>query len=297
MIINSGNLKTLGTGYKAAFQRGLGMAASQMGLVATTVPSTTGKEEYGWLGKFPGMREWLGDRVINNIATHDYTIKNRDWEDTIAVDRNDIEDDSWGIYAPLFEEMGRATEAHPDELVWALLKAGFTTPCFDGQYFFDTDHPVLDADGSPQSVANTDGGSGTPWFLIDDSRALKPVLFQERKKPQFVAKDNPDDENVFWKKQFVYGVDARYNVGFGFWQFAWGSKQTLNAANYAKARKALMEMKGDFGRPLGLKPKLLVVPPALESAALKIVNNELAAGGETNEWKGTAKVEVVPWLA
>ncbi|WP_066667356.1 MULTISPECIES: Mu-like prophage major head subunit gpT family protein [unclassified Sphingomonas] len=297
MIINTGNLKTLGIGYKAAFQRGLDQAVSQRAIIATTVPSSTGSEEYGWLGKAPNMREWLGDRVVQNMAQHDYTIKNRDWELTIGVGRNDIEDDNWGVYAPLMEEMGRSVIAHPDQLCFAMLKAGFTTPCYDGQFFFDTDHPVLDELGAPTTVANTDGGAGTPWFLIDDTRALKPILFQERKKPVFIAKDNPEDERVFWNKEFIYGTDARYNVGFGFWQFAWGSRQTLNAANYATARASMMNMKGDYGRPLGVMPRLLVVPPALESAALKIVNNELGPNGETNEWKGTAKVEVVPWLA
>ena len=297
MLVNSGTLRTLGTSFNSKFKNGLAMAASQRELVATTVPSSTASEEYGWLGKVPGMREWLGDRVIQNIETHEYTIKNRDWEQTIGVERNKIEDDNVGIYAPLFEEMGRATEAHPEELVFNLLKAGFATPCYDGQNFFDTDHPVLDANGEEISVANTDGGAGTPWFLIDDTRALKPIIFQERKKPQMIAKDDPDSESVFWKKLFVYGVDARYNVGFGFWQFAWGSRQPLNAATYKLARQSMMSMKGDFGRVLGVRPMLLVVPPEHESAALKLVNNELGANGETNEWKGTAKVEVVPWLA
>ena len=168
MLINSDNLKTLGTGFQAAFKRGLGQAAAQRSLVATPVPSSTKSEEYGWLGKMPNMREWLGDRVIQNIKTHDYTIKNRDWELTLGVDRNDIEDDNVGVYTPLFEEMGRSVEAHPEQLVFELLKAGFTTPCYDGQFFFDTDHPVLDAAGAEISVANTDGGVGTPWFLIDE---------------------------------------------------------------------------------------------------------------------------------
>ncbi len=297
MIVNSGNLRTLGVGFNAAFKMGRGMATSRRAIVSTSVPSTTGKEEYGWLGKFPGMRKWVGDRQLNNLKAHDYSIKNEDWEDTVAVDRNDIDDDNLGIYGPMFQEMGIACEQHPDELVFGLLKAGFTTPCYDGQYFFDTDHPVLDESGVEQSVANTDGGSGTPWFLIDDSRALKPVIFQERKKPQFVSKDRPEDDNVFMRKQFIYGVDARYNVGFGFWQLAWGSKQTLNAANYAAARAAMMSMKGDFGRKLGVRPRVLIVPPSLESAGLKLLNNELGANGETNEWKGTARLEVVEWLA
>lgn len=297
MIVNSGNLKTLGTGFKAAFQRGLGQAASQRALIATTVPSSNATEEYGWMGKVPGMREWIGDRVLNSIKTYDYRIKNKDWEDTVEVERNDIEDDNLGLYGPMMEEMGMSTMRHPETLIWDLLKAGFAANCYDGQFFFDTDHPRLDAAGKEVSVANTDGGAGTPWFLAQTNRAIKPIIFQERKKPNFVAKDNPEDDNVFFRKKFVYGVDARYNVGFGFWQFIWGSKQPLTAANYAIARAALMGMKGDYDTPLGIMPDTLFVAPAQESAARKLLNSEYAAGGETNEWKGTAKLEIVPWLA
>lgn len=297
MIINQGNLRSLYIGYRTAFQSGLDQAESMYGRIATTVPSSTREEEYGWLGKIPTMREWLGDRVIQNIKTHDYRIKNRPFELTIGVDRDDIEDDNIGIYAPLFAEMGMATSAHREQLIWGLLKAGFATACYDQQNYFDTDHPVLDENGVEVSVANTDGGAGAPWFLIDDRRALKPILFQMRKEPAFVALDKPDDENVFQRKQFQYGVEARYYAGYGFWQFAWGSKQALSAANYAAARAALIGMKGDYGRPLGIMPRLLVVGPTLESAGRKLLNSEYAAGGETNEWKGTAELLVVPWLA
>ncbi len=297
MLISPATLRTLGVGFSGAFQRGLGRAASQRALVSTEIQSTTKSNDYGWLGKFPRMKKWLGDRVIEQLKGYKYSLDNEDWEDTIEVDRNDIEDDNIGFYSPLFEEMGMAVETHPDELVFALLKAGFATNCYDGQYFFDTDHQVLDENGQPVSVANTDGGAGTPWFLIDDTRALKPIILQMRKKAQIVSKDAPTDDNVFMRKKFLYGVDARYTVGFGFWQYAWGSKQTLDAAHYATARAALSGMKGDYGRPLGIKPSLLVVPPSLESAGRKILNSENAAGGETNEWKGTAKLEVVPWLA
>lgn len=57
MHINNANLKTLYTAFNAAFKAGLGQAASQYGQIATTVPSTTGTEEYGWLGALPGLRE------------------------------------------------------------------------------------------------------------------------------------------------------------------------------------------------------------------------------------------------
>jgi phage major head subunit gpT-like protein len=126
---------------------------------------------------------------------------------------------------------------------------------------------------------------------------LKPIILQKRKDFEFVAIDRLTDDNVFRNKEFQYGADARGNAGFGFWQFAWGSKQTLDATHYATARAALSGMKGDYGRPIGIMPNLLVVPPALESAARKILNSEYATGGETNEWKGTAELLVVPWLA
>lgn len=297
MIINGANLSMLYKGFKTSFQKGLDEAPSQWPIIATRVTSTTREEEYGWLGRFPNLREWIGDRVIQNMKTHSYSIKNKTYEGTVSVDRDDIKDDNIGIYAPMFEEMGRSTKAHDDLLVWGLLKQGWTGKCYDGQAFFDTDHPVLGEDGKEVSVANTDGGTGTPWFLIDDTRALKPLIFQEREKFQFVAKDDPKDDNVFMRKEYVYGVDGRRNVGFGFWQFAWGSKQELTPETYALARKSLMEMKGDHGRPLGLRPTKLIVPPGLEGKALKILNNDNAAGGETNEWKGTAQAVVVPWLA
>lgn len=297
MLINAANLAALRTGFSTAFQSGLSQASTMHTRVATPVTSTQKEQKYGWLGKVPNVREWVGPRAVQNLSQHDYAIKEKPWELTIAVDRDDIETDNLGIYGPMFTEMGQSTGAKWDQLVFALLKTGFTTECYDGQNFFDTDHPVLDADGNPTTVANTDGGAGTPWFLLDVSRALKPIILQKRRDFTFAAKDKLTDDNVFDNNEFVYGADARGNVGFGFWQFAWGSKQTLNAANYATARAALTGMKGDHGRPLGIMPNLLVVPPALESAGRKILNSEYATGGETNEWKGTAELLVVPWLA
>ena len=63
------------------------------------------------------------------------------------------------------------------------------------------------------------------------------------------------------------------------------------------ARKALIGMKGDHGRPLGLLPDTLIVPPALEDKAREVVTAERNAAGATNIWKGTAEPVVVPWLA
>lgn len=297
MIINSANLAAIRTGFNTSFRRGLGQATSQYAQIATIVPSSTKETRYGWLGKMPNMRNWIGERNVQGLSEHDYSIVNEDFELTIGVDRNDIKDDNLGVYDPMFVEMGESVAAHPDLLTFKALSEGFTRPCYDGQNFFDTDHPVLDADGEVTTVSNTGGGSGPAWFLMSTQRALKPLIFQDREKPVFTAMDDPKDPRVFMNKEFIYGTDARYAVGFGFWQMAFGSRQPLNAETYAAARTALQGMKGDYGRPLGIMPNLLVVSPAMEQEALELLNAERNAAGATNIWRSTATMMMSPWLA
>lgn len=182
--------------------------------------------------------------------------------------------------------------------LYSLLGAGFTTVCYDGQFFYDTDHPVIGAGGATvTTVSNFQGGSGTPWFLFDGSREIKPMIFQERLAPEFTSVNRPNDESVFGEDIYTFGVRRRCAVGFGLWQLSHASRQTLTAANYAAARAAMMGLRADGGRPLGIRPNLLIVPPSLEEAALGIVNTEYGASGASNVWKGTAEVIVAPWLA
>ena len=273
-------------------------ANSQYMQVATVVPSSTAEEIYAWLGKISGLREWIGERQVQNLRQHGYTLRNRDFEDTIEVDRNHIEDDKFGVYGPMFTAMGEAVAAHADQLVWPLLKAGFSEPCYDGQYFFDTDHPVIEADGGTTTASNTGGGAGAGWYLMDLRGALKPLVFQSRKRADnIVRKDREEDDNVFDRRQFLYGVHARSEAGFGLWQKAYGSKQGLTKDTFKAGYAALEAMLGDHGRPLGIMPTHLVVPPALREAGLEILNAERDANGATNVWRGTAELVVVPWLA
>jgi len=264
--------------------------------IAMQVPSATSQNDYSWLGEVPGMKEWVDERTIEDLKAWDYTIKNKDWESTIGVDRNTIEDDQLGIINPRIQGLADAARTHPDQLVFQLLDTGFDEVCFDGQYFFDTDHPL--EDGSTQSnkittafgetgfqealvlirkmkgwtgrALNINGpftlvvspqdevealklatnsklanGEDNPykalikevivraditdgrWFLLCTNKPIKPLILQMRKQPEFVAQDDPTkSETVFMRKKFLYGVDARYNVGFGLYQLAVGSTGT-----------------------------------------------------------------------
>lgn len=297
MLINRQNLQAMFNGFSTIFNNAFAAAPSHWDQVAMMVPSTSQAETYAWLGSTTRFREWIGDRVIQNLKLHDYTIKNKPYENTIGVDRDQIDDDSYGVYSPMIANMGADAKTHPDELVFALLAAGFATVGYDGQYFFDTDHPVQNADGSVASVSNFGGGAGTAWYLLDTSKPIKPLIFQKRKDYKFVAMDQETDEAVFSRKEYRYGVDARCNVGFGLWQCAYASKQALDAAAYGAARAALMSVKGDNGKPLGVRPTLLVVPPSLEKTGLEILQAEKNAAGATNIYQNTAKLLVSPWLA
>lgn len=300
MEITPQNLRNLFVGYRANFQGGLNQAESMYQQLATVVPSTTGSEEYPWLGQLPGMREWIGDRVIHGLETHGYTIKNKPFELTVGVKRTSVEDDTYGIYAPMMTELGRASGAQPDELAFGVLKDGYKLKCYDDKPFFADNHLVKDAKGKDVAQSNMDlGGNGESWYVMDTTRAIKPLIFQDRKKPNFVALTAETDPNVFTKAEYQYGVDSRCNVGFGFWQMAHASNQELTPDNLWKAIKSIEARKGDFGRPLALRATVLVVPPSLQDVANKLLTADLLASGgatETNTLKGRLKSMVVPWL-
>lgn len=291
MIVNQGNLGNLFTGFKTAFNNGFRGVMPDWDKVATLVQSGTRTENYSWLGQFPQLREWLGDRQVKSMSQYNYSITNKTYEGTVSVAREDIEDDQFGVYSPMFQEMGHAAATHPDSLVFALMAAGFATLCYDGQYFFDTDHPV----GTGTS-SNSGGGSGAPWVLMDASRPLKPFIFQRRRDYQLIAMTDPNDEGVFTRKEFRYGVDGRCNVGYGFWQMAYGSKQTLDAGNFNAARAALEGYRSDEGRPLGIKPNLLVVGPSNRAAAEALLLAQMNAAGASNTLYKAVGLVVTPWL-
>lgn len=290
--ISAATLAAMYQSLNALFMQGLGIGEIYWDKLATLSPSTTGQEDYAWLGAFPALREWLGDRVIQNLALHGYSIKNKDYEATIGISRNDVLDNKMGMYRTPLIQLGQNARLHPDSLIFTLLAAGFATVCYDGQYFIDDDHPV----GS-STASNDGGGSGTAWYLMYTKGFIKPLIYQHRQSPQLVALDQATDENVFMRKQFQYGVDYRSNVGYGLWQMAYGSKQTLDADAYAAGRAAMAAFTNDKGIPLGFIPNLLVVPPSLETAGREILLAQRNGAGATNVWQGTAELMMVPYLS
>ena len=288
MKITPSALAELNTTFRKEFQDAYSSAPVAFETFTTTVPSGSAQNDYGWMTKLPKMREWLGERMVQSVAASSYTLRNKDWELTVEVDRNDIEDDNLGIYSTLFQEMGMSARQHPQELVASVLEANPT--CFDGKAFFADDHPVNPYDSTKGTYDNLRSGTLTAanfeaarlvlagfkdeggrvlglrgthlvvppaleitakrivgnvfgydatdkvqvenpykglaevvvleqltdandWYLFDCRRPIKPMIFQNRKALNLVARVSTNDDNVFWQKKFVWGADARYNVG------------------------------------------------------------------------------------
>jgi phage major head subunit gpT-like protein len=294
-IPNLETLKIFDTMFSKAFADGLAKATDDYSLIATTIGSSTKINTYAWLGSFPRMREWIGDREIQGLADFPaYQLTNKKWELTIGVPRDDLEDDQYGLYMPIAEEMGFESRNHKTELVFSALLNGNAAGaiCYDGKPFFAPDHPVK---GAP--VANFTAGGQPPWVLIDDTRPLKPIIFQNRRDPVLINKNRVDDDNMFWEDKAIWGMDARYVAGYGFWQLAHMSLAELTEDNFAAATLAMRSLKNNSGQRLNVRPTLLVVGPELEVKAKRLLQQVAKANGESNIMLNAVKLHVSNFFA
>lgn len=282
----------------AAYTRGLNAANPQWSMIATEVPSSGAQNFYGWLKDLPGIVEWVGERQLADLGKHGYSIVNKTWESSISISRDEVDDDQIGHYSVIAQNYGDQVAYFPDTLAYPLLAAGFTTLCYDGQNYFDTDHPLETTPATTFSnvVGDPSTDTGEPWFLIDDTKVLKPVVYQNRRP--FVFKNmNPTGEYTWFNNRYAAGVDGRCNVGFSFPQLAIGSKAALTDANYEEAKKLLQKMKKVDGTPIGVRATKLVVGPDNEAAAKKLIARMLIEGGDSNIYYNDVEIVVSPLIS
>lgn len=291
-VIPASMLEAMYTNFNILFLQGRGSASPVVGEIATVRTSTTEEEGFIIPGQLGRLRKWIGERVVNNLNAQLVKVKAEDYEYTVGVERNHILDDKLGIYEPMIRDMGTQAGYLWDDLATDALLAGHTSLSYDGQFFFDTDHPLdptnpasavqsnlfagrpLNEDNyafvrsqgallrgpdgrslrarynklvvGPQlevaarrlvEVARGDSGAdnvlrgsasvtvlpeitGTDWYLLDTTNAIRPLIVIKRQEPKLVRKDQATDESAFWRKLYHYGVDARGVVGYGPWFLA-----------------------------------------------------------------------------
>lgn len=109
--------------------------------------------QHSWLNQIKGIHVWVNQRVINNLQLGKLTVVNRDFENTVTVSRNEIEDDQYGVYAPLIGMMGADAENLWMKLALeALLGNGEWA---DGNKFFCSGRVMKAAENGSEAVTLT----------------------------------------------------------------------------------------------------------------------------------------------
>jgi phage major head subunit gpT-like protein len=296
MLITAAAIAALNTTFSTIFKGALGKAPNVLMSLSTPVASTTKLNTYGWMAPLKGMRKWIGPKRVNSLSSLSYKVENEPYETTFSVARDDVEDDNLGLAKPALEDIAGVADAWPDQLLATLIKAGTTTLCYDGQYYFDTDHPV-----NGGTASNKTGNDAVQaWYILDVGGALKPFIFQTRKKPTFVALTDPQASNVFHLAEYEYSVEARGAAGFGVWQRAHRCTAALSATNFEAVDLAMRSLTDDEGENLGLlaDPANIVclVGVSGKQAAEDLFNEEFTSLGVKNKHYKKARVVYSPRL-
>src|SRR4030042_2401017 len=153
------NPVTLEKGLRAEFMKAYenGESPSEIMPVIMEIPTAAASEKYGWLGNVPQMVEWKDERQLKGLYESSYTISNSDYEATIQVDRNAIEDDQLGAVKIRINDLAVKAKLHPRKLFFDALVAGTTDLCYDGQAFFSNSH----SEGVSGTQDNLLAGTGT----------------------------------------------------------------------------------------------------------------------------------------
>ena len=101
MLITPATLQALQTSFSTIFGAAFKTKPTPLlNYLGMTVRSTTKTSTYGWMSPLFAMRKWLGPRVVQNLKANTYLIENDPYEATMAVDRDNIEDDQLGLFNP-----------------------------------------------------------------------------------------------------------------------------------------------------------------------------------------------------
>lgn len=176
------------------FDVGMKQATPFYPTLCSEVDSDGFDEEYGLLGAIPGVREWVGNRDFKDLRAARWTIENNDYEVSLRIQKNRIDDDRLSIYGPLLEMLGGRMAQHPDELLFDLINGGEAAACFDTQFFFDTDHLWGDSGAQSNDLTHVCVAPATPTsaelklafnaalraltrFVDDQGKLLNPHVF------------------------------------------------------------------------------------------------------------------------
>lgn len=190
------NLQIFFTGLSTVFQDTLLKTPKIWApMIASTLPSDTELETYGWADLVPSFKEWVGPRQLNNVPTRSRSLVNKDWEDSIQVPLRKFQDDKHGLYASM-QTRGLARQAAKldDQQLKKLIQSnpvGFDGDTANG----GNSTPFFSASGTnPGHLTNLDDASSAVQFNDFPTAAFTPSNYSAARAAMrgFVARDgNP----------------------------------------------------------------------------------------------------------
>ena len=122
-----------------------------------------------------------------------------------------------GLMAGFCDDWGNKLGLIPDTVICApnmylLLKKALMMPAIAGSIPAEAEF-VKQIVVNPWLVAGATAGHD--WYVACTTEEIKPIIFQDRQKPEVTSLDKPDDHDNFMAKTLYYGIDARYTVGYG----------------------------------------------------------------------------------
>lgn len=134
-------------------------------------------ETYKWLGMPPAMREWIGGRNAKGFTTNGISISNKHFESTIEIAIKDLRRDKTPQLRARVGELAERANTHFASLLSTLIVNGESTVCYDGQFFYDTDHS--EGDSGTQSNDITTDISALPASVHGSTTAPSPEEMQQ----------------------------------------------------------------------------------------------------------------------
>ncbi|HEU4708753.1 MAG TPA: Mu-like prophage major head subunit gpT family protein [Methylophilaceae bacterium] len=110
-------------------------------------------EDYAWLGQVPQLSERQGEKKFSQLRKTPWTVRNVEYQGGIAIPKKDILYDKTGQVRVRVNEMADRSQSHWAKLAAQLIIDGESGVCYDGQYFFDTDHSEGDSGSQSNDIS------------------------------------------------------------------------------------------------------------------------------------------------
>lgn len=130
--------------------------ASWVDPISMLFTSDQKSETYKWLGMSPAMREWIAGRQLKRPRVQGVTIENLHYEASLAIPIKDMRRDKTAQIFVRVDDLASRSIQHWNSLLSTLVLNGESTACYDGQFFFDTDHSEGDSGTHSNDLASTD---------------------------------------------------------------------------------------------------------------------------------------------